>query len=140
MNDNLLLLGGNKVSVQNSKQVKLIMNLPVRVISDEKVIDILPLELDPNMVYVKKFKKRLLGPRTYLRDFTPDEMTIFFHSCSVGDLYLMSQVCNHYGVCKSTIARWAALGRLKRYQLTSTFTVYKVSELPTLEALYNWDN
>jgi hypothetical protein len=136
MNDALLFSKDGLAAINHRQQLKVIMNLPVRLISDDKIMDVLPLRLDPNGTYVPKLKRKYLVANPFVGN-TPDQLIAFFHDCQLGDLLLPVQVAEHYNVSHSTIKRWSREGILKRVRITFDYTVYKRCELPSMEIIYN---
>lgn len=119
----------------NTQQLKVIMNLPVRLISDNKVMDVIPI---PEQ-YIAPDKRRVIKFANVYADFsnyTPDELIDFFQNSKHGDFLTPKQVAFMYDVTSRTISTWAAKGLLKRYMLSFSLILYKRDELPTIEALY----
>jgi len=131
--ENLLLTPREFVVARNhAQQLKLMMNLPVRLISENQVLDVLPLE-QLAMPMRRKPNRTLLNP---LQFPTPNQLMDFFKKCKHDDLITAKEVAAIYNVTQRTIAMWAQKGLLCRYMLASGLTLYKRVELPSIEQLY----
>jgi len=132
--ENLMILPNDvKIRRSNNQQLKVIMNLPVRLVSEEQTIDVLPLAETIPPGYPGQHYSRIPGIKELL---TPpvfpscDELITFFKGCELGDLIRISDLSAFTGIAKSTLNRWTLLGIIKKYVLTSSLTVFKISELP----------
>lgn len=135
MNETVLFSPNSLMEVNHRRQLKVIMNLPVRLICEDKVMDVLPIALDPSGEYLPVKKIR----RTYVstvNNSTPDQMILFFQSRQLGSLLTTEEVAAYYNVAKVTIRRWALNGALKNYRIGSCITLYKREELPDVAVLY----
>lgn len=122
-------------SIEHRKQLKVIMNLPVRIIADNQIMDVLPLEVDQlGVVGIKKRRYKYLNPNFI--NATADEMIAFFSPLKPGDLMTRRQVCNYYNVGVTTISTWSRLGIIHVYRFSLNLSFYKVCELPSLEQIY----
>lgn len=131
----LVLSAVSNVAKTQAKQLKIIMNLPVRIISDNKVMDIEPLVEVALPVITRE--KRLY--RWYISDINTKELNFiitFFKGCELDDLVTKEQVAQIYQVSVSSVQRWTITGHLKATRITNNLTVYKRSELPTLAQVY----
>lgn len=133
MNHPFLLPAPVIAARNNAQQLKVIMNLPVRLTTENQVIDVLPLTDDPNYV-PKRVRKNL----DYVSFDYPslDDLILFFGSCRKNDLLTIKEVAGIYQVAPRTINSWVNLGLIKRYRIAPGFTVYKRNELPSLNVLY----
>ena len=119
-----------------NQQLKMIMQLPVRIITDEKVLDILSIDA-PNPVVNSLTERRLIINDEPFMNATPNEMIVFFHQCSLDELLTTDEVAKHYGVKTKRIRTWGSSGILKRYRLTNDLTLYKRGELPSFETIFS---
>lgn len=143
--ENLMILPNDvKIRRSNNQQLKVIMNLPVRLVSEEQTIDVLPLaETNParptgqleagGPTLTVQHWSRVPGIKEL---FTPpvfptcDELITFFKGCEIGDLIRISDLAAFTGIAQSTLNRWTMQGIVKKYVLTQSLTVFKISELP----------
>lgn len=119
----------------HAQQLKVIMNLPVRLISEDQIIDVVPLP-EP---YIAPSQKRILklgNTKPHVVNYTPDQLIDFFRGAHYGDFLTTREVAYRYDVSTTTINAWSAKGFLKRYILTQSLTLYKRDELPAIETLY----
>ena len=128
----MILPNDVKIRRSNNQQLKVIMNLPVRLVSEEQTIDVLPLAETIPTITVQHWSripgiKELFTPPVFP---TCDELITFFKGCELGDLIRISDLSAFTGIAKSTLNRWTLLGIIKKYVLTSSLTVFKISELP----------
>ena len=134
--NNLTIFPGIKWTARNYKQqLKLIMQLPVRITSEDKSVDILPLARF-NHLGEPLFHFRGLSEEDAFRNATPNELIVFFQGCRLDDLLTTSEVALWYGLSTKKVRRLAEVGLLKRYRLTCDLTLYKRSELPAIEKLF----
>lgn len=118
-----------------AQQLKVIMNLPVRIISDDKVMDVVPIptmDIAPSKRRIIKFVRNNRN-RSYP---TPDQLIDFFSACQHGDLLTPAQVAYYYDVTIRTIRSWASKNLLKNYRLSASLILYKRDELPSVEEMY----
>jgi len=134
--EKVLLFNGPSVPARtNQQQLKVIMNLPVRVISDNKVMDILPL-------VSKKGSNVPFIPRRGYSTFEPfvqptlNQLIAFSQGCKMDDLVYPHQVALIYQIAIRIVRKWTNRGLFKSYRLNPTMTVFKRSELPTLASIY----
>lgn len=132
--ENLALFPEPIVAARNHRQqLKVLMNLPVRLVSENQTIDVLPLQNpDGTLVNFKK-RKVVVDPLIFP---TPNELIQFFKGCQENDLLNTTELAKIYSVDRRTITRWSAKGILIRYMLASGLTLFKRSELPTIEQIY----
>src|ERR1035437_8368107 len=124
-----------RVVARNSRQqLKLVMQLPVRISTGDKTVDFLPL-VTSNSVENSLTQRRFILDGEPFINATPNEMIVFFHQCELDSLLTPSEVAMHYGFNKSKVRKLAEIGFLIRYRLTNDLTLYKRAELPTLEQL-----
>jgi len=132
--ENLLLSTTEIVHARNhSQQLKVMMNLPVRLVSENQVLDVLPIEPDPSLMPVKRIRKNY-GP--YFVNPSADTLIDFFHSCKKGDLLYPEEVCKIYQITKKTLRLWKLAGLVKSYRISTNLVFYKTYELPSLEVVY----
>jgi hypothetical protein len=130
----LVLLPTSIVAARNhSQQLKVIMNLPVRLVSEDQVIDVLPLQDDPN--YVPKRIRRNYEEITFLYP-NANQLIHFFYGCEENNLLTIKEVAAIYSVSKRTIHTWTSKGLIFSYRLAPSMTFYKKSELPTIAQIY----
>jgi|GEM_PF-2156048 len=134
--EKVLLFNGSSVPARtNQQQLKVIMNLPVRVISDNKVMDILPLVTE--MVDSSPFIPRRGNlPMAPFVQPTLNQMIIFFQDCKLDDLIYSKEVASIYQIAQRTVRKWTNRGIFINYRITPSLTVYKRSELPTIAELF----
>jgi len=135
MNETVLFSPNSLMEVNHRRQLKVIMNLPVRLICEDKVMDVLPLSLDPIGINGLAIRKRMYY-NTATSNWSADEMIAFFQSCELGSLMTPQEVADHYGISKCVLSEWASHGLLKNYRISSSITFYKKAELPGLDFLY----
>ena len=125
------VLGDAHPSRVSRQQLKVLMNLPVRLISGEEVIDVLPLPEDevPSTRYLTPCIGKLLNPPEKTIFPTPDELIEFFQGLHPGDLLTNQEVALMYRTSLRTISRLANRGYLKRYRIAANLSLYKRSEL-----------
>jgi len=124
-----------RVVARNSRQqLKLVMQLPVRISTGDKTVDFLPL-VTSNAVENSLTQRRFILDGEPFINATPNEMIVFFHQCELNSLLTPGEVAKHYGFNKSKVRKLAENGILIRYRLTNDLTLYKRDELPTLEQL-----
>lgn len=133
MNNDFLLPTSVVAARNNAQQLKVIMNLPVRLTTDNQVIDVLPLTDDPD--YLPKKIRRNSGVGKMLWP-TANELIRFFHGCRENDLLNNREVASIYQVHPRTIRVWVSKGILRNYRLAQHLTLYKRSELPSIEKIY----
>jgi hypothetical protein len=137
----LLFSKASQPARTNQQQLKFIVNLPVRVISDNKVMDILPIATEEVEALPVRFRRRLnFNTQCCCQSF--NDMILFFQGCKLDDLVNAFEVATIYQVSYRIIRTWAEKGILIRYRITNTLSVYKRSELPTIAAIYgsSYDN
>lgn len=118
-----------------SQQLKLVMNLPVRVIAEGKEMDILPLSSDEFRLPAIA-KKMCLKSTTEHSYFTTNEMIDFFCGSEKDDLLFRYEVCLIYNIGITTLKTWVKKGIVKRYLITPNLSLYKRSELPSVTELF----
>jgi hypothetical protein len=132
--ENLNLIPSQYAAARNhNQQMKLILNLPVRLVSEEQTIDVFPLANDPNFI------PRKLNSRFQFEDWifpTPNELIRFFKPLNENDLLTAADVAAFYHVNIRTVRRWASKGVLHSYHLSSSLTLYKRSELPVVDTYF----
>ena len=132
--ENLNLFPSQYAAARNqNQQMKLILNLPVRLVSEEQTIDVFPLANDPD------FLPRKLNSHYQFEDWifpTPNELILFFKPLNENDLLTAADVAAFYHVNIRTVRRWTSKGVLHGYRLSSTLTLYKRCELPVAETYY----
>lgn len=133
MNNDFLLPTSVVAARNNAQQLKVIMNLPVRLTTENQVIDVLPLTDDPN--YLPKRRRRTSSVVSIIWP-TPNDLIRFFHTCQENDLLNNKEVAAIYQVHPRTIRSWVAKGILQNYRLAQHLTLYKRSELPSVEKIY----
>ena len=132
---NLNFLDPIRVVARNSRQqLKLVMQLPVRISTGDKTVDFIPL-VSPNPVENTLTQRRFILEGEPFINATPNEMIVFFHQCEFDSLLTPGEVAKHYGFNKSKVRKLAESGFLIRYRLTNDLTLYKRSELPTFKQL-----
>ena len=132
---NLNFLDPIRVVARNSRQqLKLVMQLPVRISTGDKTVDFIPL-VSPNPVENTLTQRRFILEGEPFINATPNEMIVFFHQCELDSLLTTGEVAKHYGFNKSKVRKLAENGLLIRYRLTNDLTLYKRSELPTFRQL-----
>lgn len=134
MNNDLIVLPKEMVAARTyGHQLKVLMNLPVRLVSENQVLDVLPLTDDPNYVPKRRRKRSDLMPITY---YTLNEMLLFFNGCILDDLLFPTDVAKIYQIDVSTVFKWSKIGLLKKYRLLPSLTIYKRSELPNIHEIF----
>ena len=113
------------------QQLKVTMNLPVRFVADNKIVDVLPIEPDPSLPLKPKLGS-LLCPLEKVVYPTPNELILFFRDCQLGDLVTTEELALKLDVGRRSITRLASIGQLKRYRIDPSQTLYKLSELPPI--------
>ena len=134
---NLNFLDPIRVVARNSRQqLKLVMQLPVRISTGDKTVDFLPLVNTrvPGVENSLTQRRFILDGEPFI-NATPNEMIVFFHQCELDSLLTPGEVAKHYGFNKSKVRKLAEIGFLIRYRLTNDLTLYKRSELPTFRQL-----
>ena len=134
---NLNFLDPIRVVARNSRQqLKLVMQLPVRISTRDKTVDFLPLVTPRGLGVENSLTQRrfILDGEPFI-NASPNEMIVFFHQCELDSLLTPGEVAKHYGFNKSKVRKLAEIGFLIRYRLTNDLTLYKRAELPTLEQL-----
>jgi len=134
---NLNFLDPIRVVARNSRQqLKLVMQLPVRISTGDKTVDFLPLVNTrvPGVENSLTQRRFILDGEPFI-NATPNEMIVFFHQCELDSLLTPGEVAKHYGFNKSKVRKLAEIGFLIRYRLTNDLTLYKRSELPTFKQL-----
>jgi len=111
------------------QQLKVTMNLPVRFVTDNQIVDVLPIEADPTLPLKPKLGY-LLCPLEKMVYPTPDELIIFFRGCQFGDLVTTDELAEILQITRWTVTRLAKMGKLKNHRLNPSQTLYKLSELP----------
>src|ERR1035437_734325 len=135
--ENLNFLDPIRVVARNSRQqLKLVMQLPVRISTGDKTVDFLPLVTPrgPGVENSLTQRRFILDGEPFI-NASPNEMIVFFHQCELDSLLTPGEVAKHYGFNKSKVRKLAEIGFLIRYRLTNDLTLYKRAELPTLEQL-----
>ena len=134
---NLNFLDPISVVARNSRQqLKLVMQLPVRISTGDKTVDFLPIVNTrvPGVENSLTQRRFILEGEPFL-NATPNELIVFFHQCKLDSLLTPDEVAKYYGFNKSKVRKLAGIGFLIRYRLTNDLTLYKRSELPTFKQL-----
>ena len=135
MKEMVILPAEVSVARNQSQQLKVIMNLPVRLISENQVIDVLPIE--ENLPLISSTRKRRILESTVQFVFpTPNQLIAFFTCCEFDDLMNVYEVASYYQVHPTTISSWCRKGILKRYRIAPNITFLKKSELPVIDLIY----
>ena len=119
----------------NQQQLKIIMNMPVRVISGNKVMDILPLATErvESSLFIPRRRNLSLAP---FKQPTLNQMILFFQDCKLDDLIYSKEVASIYQIAQRTVNKWTNRGVFINYRITPSLTVYKRSELPTIAEVF----
>lgn len=132
--ENLNLFPSHYAAARNqNQQMKLTLNLPVRLVSEEQTIDVFPLANDPD------FLPRKLNPNYHFEEVifpSPNELIRFFKPLRENDLLTTAEVAAYYHVHIRTVSRWAEKGFLHACRLCPSLTLYKRCELPVEEIYY----
>ena len=119
-----------------SQQLKVIMNLPVRLISDNQVIDVLPIEENFPLIPATR-KRRILESNVQFVFPNANKLITFFKGCELDDLMNIYEVASYYQVHPTTIGAWCRKGILKRYRIAPNITFFKKSEIPVIDLIYS---
>lgn len=126
-----------RVVARNSRQqLKLVMQLPVRISTGDKTVDFLPLvnPRGPGVENSLTQRRFILDGEPFI-NATPNELIVFFHQCELDSLLTTEEVAKHYGFNKRRVRKLAENGFLIRYRLTNDLSLYKRAELPTFQQL-----
>lgn len=132
--EDLNLIPSRYAAARNqNQQMKLILNLPVRLVSEEQTIDVFPLANDPD------FLPRKLNSHYQFENWifpTPNELIRFFKPLKENDLLTAAEVAAFYNVNIHTVRKWASKGVLHAYRLANGLSLYKRCELPVEDTYY----
>lgn len=129
----LLPIGYAGARNQN-QQMKLILNLPVRLVSEEQIIDVFPLENEPDFI------PRKLNSHYQFEEVifpTPNDLIRFFKYLNENDLLTIDEVAAFYHISTRTVRKWASKGVLHKYRLANGLSLFKRCELPVQETYYS---
>ena len=126
-----LLTDELQVARLHQRQLKVTMDLPVRLVTGDQVVDVIPLPAKPGKSYKDSLGYKLsdhIQPVYY----SIDQIRDFFIESKKDDLVSLPDLAMMFQVSLRTIQNLAHAKKLKCYYLTHSMTLAKLSELPEI--------